>query len=115
LLLIPPRLEQSLQEQLARLTKKLGTMSHQAPWAALALYLMQIPGFGVVTTMTVLAAIGDVSRIKTPKHLVSYAGLAPGVEQSGTKKRAKPITKEGRKEFRWALVELTRVWAPPLH
>jgi len=67
---------------------------------------MQIPGFGVVTTMTVLAAIGDISRFETPKHLVSYAGLAPGVEQSGTKKRSKPITKEGRKELRWAMVEV---------
>ena len=73
---------------------------------------MQIPGFGVITAMTVMAAIGDISRFETPKHLVSYAGLAPGVEQSGTKKRSKPIqgghtvTKEGRKELRWAMVEV---------
>ena len=66
---------------------------------------MQIPGFGVVATMTGLAAIGDVARFETPKHLVSYAGLAPGVAQSGTKKRAKPITKAGRQELRWAMVE----------
>jgi transposase len=98
--------KQYLKGQIARLTKKLGTMSHQTPWAAMAMYLMQIPGFGVVTTMTVLAAIGDISRFETPKQLVSYAGLAPGVEQSGTKKRAKPITKEGRKELRWAMVEV---------
>ncbi len=82
--------KQYLNGQIQRLTKRLGTMSHRAPWASMALFLMQIPGFGVVTTMTVLAAIGDVSRFETPKHLVSYAGLAPGVEQSGTKKRAKP-------------------------
>jgi transposase len=98
--------KQYLKGQIDRLTKRLGTMSHQAPWAAQAMCLMQIPGFGVVTTMTVLAAIGDISRFKTAKHLVSYAGLAPGVEQSGTKKRSKPITKEGRKELRWAMVEV---------
>ena len=56
--------------------------------------------------MTVLAAMGEIDRFETPKHLVSYAGLAPGVEQSGTKNRAKPITKEGRKELRWAMVEV---------
>jgi transposase len=55
------------------------------------MYLQQMPGFGIITTMTVLAAIGDITRFETPKHLVSYAGLAPGVEQSGTKKRPKPI------------------------
>jgi len=98
--------KQYLKGQTDRLTKRLGTMSHQAPWAAQAMYLFQIPGFGVITTMTVLAAIGDISRFETPKHLVSYAGLAPGVEQSGTKKRSKPITKEGRKELRWAMVEV---------
>jgi hypothetical protein len=81
-------------------------MSHQAPWASMAMYLMQIPGLGVVTSMTVLAAIGDIDRFETPKHLVSYAGLAPAIEQSGTKQRAKPITKEGRKELRWAMVEV---------
>jgi len=98
--------KQYLKQQIDRLTRKLGTMSHQAPWSAQALYLMQLPGFGVVTTMTVLADIGDIARFETPKHLVSYAGLAPGVEQSGTKQRSKPITKEGRKELRWAMVEV---------
>ena len=98
--------KQYLKKQIDRLTQKLGTMSHQAPWSAQALYLMQLPGFGVVTTMTVLAAICDITRFETSKHLVSYAGLAPGVAQSGTKQRAKPITKEGRKELRWAMVEV---------
>ena len=98
--------KQYLKGQTDRLTKRLGTMSHQSPWAAQAMYLLQIPGFGVITAMTVLAAIGDISRFETPKHLVSYAGLAPGVEQSGTKQRSKPITKEGRKELRWAMVEV---------
>jgi len=31
--------------------------------------------------------------------------LTPGLEQSGTKNRGKGITKEGRRELRWALVE----------
>ena len=98
--------KQYLKGQINRLTNRLASMSHQEPWASKSLYLFQIPGFGVVTTMTVLAAIGDISRFETPKHLVSYAGLAPGVEQSGTKLRSKPITKEGRKELRWAMVEV---------
>lgn len=94
-----------LKGQIDRLTARLAELSHQEPWASQAMFLMQIPGFGVITTMTVLAAIGDIRRFETPKHLVSYAGLAPGVHQSGTKKRPKPITKEGRKELRWAMVE----------
>jgi hypothetical protein len=57
----------------------------------------------------VLAAIGDVQRFDTPKHLASYSGLTPGLEQSGTKHRGKGITKEGRRELRWALVEAAQM------
>jgi len=48
-------------------------MSHEKPWAEQMLYLMQIPGFGVVTGMTVLAAIGDIARFESPKNLASYS------------------------------------------
>ena len=95
-----------LEEQMERMTRELGRMSHKEPWASDMLYLMQVPGCGVVTGMTVLAAIGDIRRFESPKALVSYSGLAPGVEQSGEKLRGKGITKEGRRELRWVLVEV---------
>ena len=95
-----------LKTQIDRLTQEMATLSLADPWEAEALYLMQMPGFGVITTMTVLAAIGDISRFSHPKKLVSYAGLAPGLHQSGVKLRSKSITKEGRKELRWAMVEV---------
>jgi transposase len=97
-----------LNGQIERITAELRRMSHAEPWAGQLLYLMQIPGFGVVTGMTVLAAIGDIARFESPKQLGSYSGLAPGVEQSGTKRRGKGITKEGRRELRWALVEVAQ-------
>jgi len=59
-----------------------------------------------VTGMTVLAAIGYITRFETPQALASYSGLVPGVEQSGVKLRGKGITKEGRRELRWAMVEV---------
>lgn len=97
-----------LKGQIDRITTELGRMSHEEPWAEQMLYLMQIPGFGIVTGMTVLAAIGDIARFESPKKLASYSGLVPGVEQSGMKLRGKGITKEGRRELRWAMVEAAR-------
>ena len=94
-----------LKGQIDRVTAELRRMSHEEPWASQMLYLMQIPGFGIVTGMTVLAAIGDVKRFDSSKKLASYSGLAPGIEQSGMKLRGKGITKEGRRELRWAMVE----------
>jgi hypothetical protein len=58
--------------------------------------------------MTVLAAIGEITRFESPKHLASYSGLAPGLEQSGMRLRGKGITKEGRKDLRWAMVEVAQ-------
>jgi transposase len=95
-----------LEKQMERMTRELGRMSHEEPWASDMLYLMQVPGCGVVTGMSILAAIGDISRFETPKALASYAGLVPGLEQSGVKLCGKGITKEGRRELRWALVEV---------
>ena len=97
-----------LKGQIDRITAELGRMSHEEPWAESMLYLMQIPGFGVVTGMTVLAAIGDIERFESPKNLAGYSGLVPGVEQSGMKLRSKGITKEGRRELRWAMVEVAQ-------
>jgi hypothetical protein len=64
-----------------------------------------MPGFGLIFSLIVLAAIGDISRFAHPKKLVGYAGLGAGVHDSGEKHQEKSITKAGRKELRWALVE----------
>src|SRR5512139_2149702 len=97
-----------LEKQITRIGKEVAKMSHRKPWAQDMTYLMQLPGFGVITAMTVLAAIGDVQRFGSAKHLASYSGLTGGLDQSGTKLVQKGITKEGRKELRWAMVEVTQ-------
>jgi transposase len=97
-----------IEKQIGRIGKEVAKMSHQKPWAESMTYLMQLPGFGVITAMTVLAAIGDIQRFDSARHLASYSGLTPGLEQSGTKNRGKGMTKEGRKELRWALVEVAQ-------
>jgi transposase len=100
--------KQHLDEQAGKITKKLARMSHEQPWAESMLYLMQLPGFGVITGMTVLSAIGEITRFEDFKKLSSYSGLIPGLEQSGTKNKGKGITKEGRKDLRWAMVEVAQ-------
>ena len=100
--------EKHLSEQIGKITRKFSKMSHEKPWSESMMYLMQLPGFGVVTGMTVLAAIGDISRFEDFRKLSGYSGLTPGVEQSGTKNRGKKITKEGRKDLRWAMVEVAQ-------
>jgi len=97
-----------IEKQINKIGKEIAKMSHRKPWTDSMTYLMQLPGFGIITAMTVLAAIGDIRRFETPKKMGSYSGLAPGLEQSGTKNRGKGITKEGRRELRWAMVEVAQ-------
>jgi transposase len=84
---------------------ELGRQCLREPWAKQAVRLLQLPGFGVVMSMIVLSAIGDIHRFESAKHLVGYAGLGAGVHDSGKEHIEKRITKSGRKELRWALVE----------
>lgn len=94
-----------VREQIGEVEKELGCLSTSESWSKQAVHIMQLPGVGIVVAMTILAAIGDIQRFESPKQLVGYAGLGAGVHDSGQKHQGKAITKAGRKELRWALVE----------
>ena len=94
-----------VREHILEVEKELGRLSTSERWRKQAVHVMQLPGVGVIVTMTILSAIGDIRRFESPKKLVGYAGLGAGVHASGQKHREKGITKFGRKELRWALVE----------
>lgn len=105
------RLNQELQtlrlvrEHIVEVEHELGRLSTSERWNKQATHIMQLPGVGIVVTMTILSAIGEIQRFPSAKKLVGYAGFGAGVEDSGQKHRDKGITKFGRKELRWALVE----------
>jgi transposase len=73
--------------------------------------LLQLPGFGIVTAVTVWAAIGDIQRFADPQHLVGYAGLGMRVHDSGMTMRSGKITKAGRRDLRTVLIEAANVVA----
>jgi transposase len=94
-----------IEKHKAAIDEELGRQSTGEKWGTQAIQLMQLPGIGVVIAMTVLSAIGDISRFESAKNLVGYAGLGAGVHDSGKTHKEKKITKKGRKELRWAMVE----------
>jgi transposase len=68
--------------------------------------LMSIPGVGATAAVTLLAAIGDISRFSSPRQLVAYLGLDPKVRQSGEQPaRHGRISKRGNAQARSVLVE----------
>ncbi len=46
--------------------------------------LLTLPGVNFVTAAALIAAIGEIDRFATARHLVSYLGFDPRVRQSGT-------------------------------
>ena len=71
--------------------------------------LDEIPGFDRRSAQNVLAEIGtDMSRFPTSGHLATWAGMAPGNNQSAGKRRSGRIT-EGNKWLKRALVQTA--WA----
>jgi transposase len=73
--------------------------------------LAQLPGFGLITIVTVLAAVGDISRFPSAKHLVGYSGLNARIHDSGLTTRTGHITKAGRRDLRTVLVEAAQTAA----
>ena len=88
-----------IQEQLRQVEAELRRLSTQEPWKEMLPFLVQLPGFGLLTAMTVLAAIGDISRFPHARKLVGYAGLGAGVHSSGQTHRGKGVTKQGRRDL----------------
>jgi transposase len=68
--------------------------------------LMTIPGVDATVALSIVAAVGDFDRFRSPDKLVSYLGLNPRVRQSGSHPAVHGrITKQGRAHARGMLVE----------
>ena len=62
-------------------------------------------GVSLITAMTVLAELGDISRFDSPRQLMAYLGLVPSEHSSGGSRRQGGITKTGNGHVRRVLVE----------
>ena len=67
--------------------------------------IQAIDGIGPVTAAIIVAEIGDVTRFPSAAHLASWCGLTPRHRESDTTVRRGPITKQGNRLLRWALIE----------
>lgn len=68
--------------------------------------LLTVPGIGIVAAVTLVSAIGEVSRFESGRKLVGYLGLDPMVRQSGDEApRHGRISKRGNAQARSVLVE----------
>jgi transposase len=62
-------------------------------------------GIGAVTAPTILAELGDVTRLRRSRQAVRMAGIDIGVNRSDRRSRLGKLTKQGSPHLRWALYE----------
>ncbi|WP_232318330.1 IS110 family RNA-guided transposase [Salisediminibacterium beveridgei] len=92
-----------LEKQIDEITQEID--SRMTPFEEDLERLDSIPGIGRVTAQHLIAEIGtNMDRFASADHLTSWAGLAPGQNESAGKKRS-ARTRDGNKYLRSALVE----------
>lgn len=80
--------------------------------------LMTIPAVGPVTALTWALEIGDVSRFRSVKEVISYAGLCSDECSSAEKQYRMPLSKKCNKHLKTVLIEAARIapyWNPELN
>jgi transposase len=87
------KIDQEAEAAIARLDKEAAARS-QSPFRSLIELLCTIPGVSVLGAMWILAEIGrDMSRFPTAGHLVAWAGLCPGMNESAGKRKSSRLRK----------------------
>jgi transposase len=66
-----------LKRSLKAVDAVLARLSVNDTWRQPMAFLLQLPGIGLCTGMTILSAIGDIARFPSAKHLVGYSGVEP--------------------------------------
>lgn len=67
--------------------------------------LMALRGCRVITAMTIVAELGDITRFDTPRQLMAFLGLVPTEDSSGPRRHRGGITKTGNGHVRRVLIE----------
>lgn len=95
-----------VDERIAHLEAEIERRLAEMPEFVAAIERLEtIPGVDRLTAITIVAEIGvDMSRFPSDHHLTSWAGMAPGNNQSGGKQRAGK-TRKGNRYLRRVLVQ----------
>ena len=67
--------------------------------------LMALRGISLITAMTTIAELGDVTRFNSPRELMAFLGLVPSEHSSGPTRRQGSITRTGNGHVRRVLIE----------
>jgi len=96
---------EEMRKILLDVTRKIRTLSVTASYEKDYKLLFGIPGIGLITGMTFLTEIEDISRFSSTNHFASYVGLVPTCHNTGDKENDGDITGRAKKILRDLIVE----------
>src|SRR5262245_30910509 len=96
------RLIDELEREIADCERELRRLGADHRYVPL---LCTVPGISWVLAYTIAAEIGDIERFASSRKLAGYSGLCPRVYPSGQRDLRGPLSKQGPRYLRWALVE----------
>ena len=70
--------------------------------------LQAISGIALVSAVTIVAEVGELSRFAKPRQLMGYSGAVSSEDSSGTRIRRGAITKTGNAHLRRVVIEADR-------
>jgi transposase len=86
------QIDEAVEAAIARMDEEVA--AGEAPFRALIALLCTIPGIGPLAATVILAEIGrDMSRFPTAGHLVAWAGMCPGQNESAGKRKSSRLRK----------------------
>lgn len=94
-----------LRSMLSQETRAIRQLSRSEPFATPLRLIMTVPGVGIITGISFLTEIDDISRFKNADHLASYVGLIPMCHSSGEKEGVGDITVRKHAILRCNIIE----------
>jgi len=105
--------ERQAQDRADRLEAAIRAAVPEWSLAEVVTALQAMRGIDLVSAVTVLAEIGDLSRFASPRELMGYLGLVPSERSTGDSVKRGPITKAGNRRARRILVEASWSYRHP--
>ncbi len=96
---------EEISRRVARLEHELEAVAQSSSHAQTIAALQALRGIKLITAVTVVSEVGDISRFQTPRQLMAYAGLVPSEHSSGGRVRRGGVTKTGNAHLRRVVVE----------
>ena len=67
-------------------------------------HYMSVPGIGAISAAVIYSEYGDISNFSNPGQMLAFAGIEPGISESGTESHGGRMVKRGSSQLRYTLI-----------